>query len=153
MSRFRFGPKSRAELRGVDPALVSVVTRALALSTVDFAVHDGLRTLAEQREYVRTGVSRTMRSRHLPDAKGIGRAVDLVPWINGKLRWEWPPIYQIAEAMRAAALELAVPIVWGGTWSRLDTTTEKPAKLVADYVEVRRRKGLTAFIDGVHFEL
>lgn len=153
MSGFKFGSKSRAELRGVHHDLVAVVTRALALSPVDFAVHDGIRTLEEQREYVKRGVSRTMKSRHLPDANGIGRAVDLVPWINGKLRWEWPPIYQIAEAMRAAALEMGVPIVWGGIWARLDTTTEKTSKLVSDYVEMRRRKGLTAFTDGVHFEL
>src|SRR5690349_9518194 len=81
-----------------------------------FAVHDGKRTPEEQRILVQSGASQTMKSRHL-----TGHAVDLVPVINGKLRWEWPPIYQIARAMKQAALELSVPIRWGGCWSRLNT--------------------------------
>ena len=84
---FVLGAKSRAELQGVDPDLVRVVERAIAITPVDFTVHDGIRTVAEQKRYVAEGVSWTMRSRHLE-----GKAVDLVPWINGKPRWEWPPI-------------------------------------------------------------
>jgi peptidoglycan L-alanyl-D-glutamate endopeptidase CwlK len=41
-----------------------------------------------------------MNSRHLIRSDGFGHAVDLVPWINGKPRWEWKPIYHIAAAVR-----------------------------------------------------
>jgi peptidoglycan L-alanyl-D-glutamate endopeptidase CwlK len=111
MSNFTLGANSLKELNGVHPDLVAVVKRALELSAQDFAVHDGIRTLAEQQQFVASGASQTLDSRHLS-----GHAVDLVPYINGKLRWEWPPIYTIAEAVRKAANELNIPIRWGGAW-------------------------------------
>ncbi|MBU3742387.1 MAG: M15 family metallopeptidase, partial [Candidatus Kapabacteria bacterium] len=108
MPTFVLGKGSLKELKGVHPDLVKVVKRAIVLTTQDFTVHDGLRTIEEQREYVARGASTTLTSRHL-----TGHAVDLVPYINGKLRWEWPPIYAIAEAVRTAAVELDVPLRWG----------------------------------------
>ncbi|MCI0488934.1 MAG: M15 family metallopeptidase [Blastocatellia bacterium] len=144
---FTFSQRSLAELRGVHPDLVAVVNRALELSEIDFAVHDGIRTEAEQGELVRRGASRTMKSDHL-----TGHAVDLVPVINGKLRWEWQPIYLIAEAMRTAARELGVRLEWGGHWGEeLTATDDIPALFVRRYVEKRRAMGRSAFIDGPHF--
>ena len=35
--------------------LVAVVKRAIELSVQDFAVHDGIRTLEEQKEHVASG--------------------------------------------------------------------------------------------------
>lgn len=149
MSTFKLGSKSQNELKGVHPDLVKVVERAIQLTAQDFTVHDGNRTLAEQKKYVASGVSQTLDSRHLN-----GRAVDLVPYINGKLRWEWDPIYKIADAMRTAAKELNVPLRWGGAWD-IDFTnsTDSTEDLVADYVDRRRSAGRKAFIDGPHFEL
>jgi len=63
-----------------------VVERATEITSVDFAVHDGLRRIEEQREYVARGVSQTMASKHLPQADGYAHAVVLVPWIGGRLR-------------------------------------------------------------------
>lgn len=149
MPAFKLGARSKRELNGVHPDLVGVVKRALELTPVDFSVHDGKRTEAEQREFVRRGVSKTMKSRHL-----TGHAVDLVPFINGQLRWEWPPIYKIAEAVRQAAQEQGVPIEWGGVWDRRwDKAEGKPEAEVESYVARRRKKGLKAFIDGPHFQL
>lgn len=134
---FKLSRHSREQLQNVHPDLIRLVERALELTAVDFIVWDGMRTEAEQAEYVRTGVSKTMDSRHL-----FGLAVDLVPFV-GKPRWEWPLCYQVAEAVRQAADELAQPIVWGGMWGRLDGTTERPEVLRA------RHSGW----DGPHFEL
>lgn len=153
---FTLGTNSRAELRGVDPRLVACVERAIAISPVDFSVHDGIRTEAEQRRYVASGVSKTMKSKHLH-----GDAVDLVPWIAGKLRWEWPPIYQIAAAMLVAARESGVTLRWGGVWDRslndlgvgIDDIETLPRALelaVAAYCD--RHPG-PDFIDGPHFEV
>lgn len=146
---YRFGTTSRQELVGVHPLLVAVVERALVLSVVDFAVHDGKRTEEEQREYVRTGVSHTLDSRHL-----TGHAVDLVPYVNGKLRWEWPPIYRIADAMRAAARELKCPLVWGAAWdiNFVDAVAE-PQAISNAYVARQKAKGKRVFLDGPHYEL
>lgn len=146
---FRLGPRSRRELSGVHPDLVAVVERAIALTAQDFAVHDGVRSVVEQQRLVAAGASQTMESRHLR-----GLAVDLVPWVNGRLRWEWAPLYVVADAVRTAARELGTPLRWGGAWDvDFTASTESPEDLVAGYVERRRARGLRAFIDGPHFEL
>jgi peptidoglycan L-alanyl-D-glutamate endopeptidase CwlK len=149
MSKFKFGEKSLSELKGVHPELVAVVNRALELTVQDFSVHDGLRTVEEQKKMVASGASKTMDSRHL-----TGHAVDLVPYINGKLRWEWVPIYRIADTVRIAAIELGTPIRWGGAWDITFTENpDSPEDLVIDYVARRKKAGKEAFIDGPHFEL
>lgn len=155
---FTLGPKSIAELKGVHPLLVECVHRALARSVVDFGVHDGLRTPTEQREYVRTGVSTTMNSMHLPQRDGFSHAVDLVPYINSKLRWEWDPIYRIAAAMHSAAKELKLPLRWGGVWDKrfphdFAGSVGDMKYQVEAYVGRRKAAGRRAFIDGPHFEL
>lgn len=109
---FKFSARSEQRLKGVHPALVEVVRRALELSQVDFVVVEGLRTLARQKELVKAGASQTMDSRHI-----TGHAVDLAPYIAGQIRWDWPPFYKIAEAMKSAATELRVPVDWGGDWT------------------------------------
>lgn len=144
-----FSERSLAELLGVHADLVRVVHRALELSTVDFAVHDGKRTLEEQKRLVAAGASRTLESRHLS-----GYAVDLVPVINGKLRWEWPPIYSIVRAMKSAAGEFSQTIRWGGVWDdRLENLQEPLEDRVEAYVQARKALGKSAFLDGPHFEL
>ena len=119
---------------------------------------DGLRTLAEQKRYKARGVSKTLRSKHLRQRDGHGHAVDLVPYINGKLRWEWEPIYEIAAAMHLAAKELGVRLRWGGVWdlvfNDMNAATARTAKIAVNaYVGRRREAGRRAFIDGPHFEL
>lgn len=149
MSQFTLGEKSLKELEGVHPDLVAVVKRAIEITVQDFSVHDGRRTLEEQQRLVASGASQTLESRHL-----TGHAVDLVPYINGKLRWEWDPIYNIADAVRTAAKALGTPIRWGGAWDRLLTEIDDlPEDIVADYSARRRRAGKKAFLDGPHFEL
>jgi len=146
---YKLGQKSLAELEGVHSDLVKVVKRAIEITPQDFSVHDGIRTLDEQKELVKSGASKTLKSRHI-----TGHAVDLVPYINGKLRWEWEPIYQIAEAVRTAAEELQVNIRWGGAWDVLLTSVDEPTEdIVSGYVERKRSEGKKAFIDGPHYEL
>lgn len=153
---FVLGPKSLQELVGVTPPLVECVKRAIRRPelTVDFAVHDGLRTIAEQRAYLASGASQTLNSKHLPQADGHGHAVDLVPYVNGKLRWEWPLIYPIVQAMYRASIELELELVWGGVWDRQldELAIDSLEDEVEAYVARRRAKGKKAFTDGPHFE-
>lgn len=149
MNSFDLGKKSLEELNGVHSDLVAVVKRAIELSVQDFAVHDGIRTLEEQQRMVAIGASQTLDSRHMS-----GHAVDLVPYINGKLRWEWEPIYRIADAVRVAAQEKGISLRWGGAWDMKFTDTDaSPEDLVAEYTARRRKAGKKAFLDGPHFEL
>lgn len=111
MTKFKLSARSQARLVGVHPDLRAVVHRAIALTDVDFMVTEGKRSPERQRELVRSGASQTMNSRHL-----TGHAVDLAAMIGTEVRWDWPLYSKLADAMRAAAKELGVKIVWGGSW-------------------------------------
>jgi peptidoglycan L-alanyl-D-glutamate endopeptidase CwlK len=89
-----------------------VVKTAITLTPVDFAVLEGLRSKARQRELFNAGASQTLNSRHL-----TGHAVDLGAWVGGEIRWDWPLYDRIANAMKMAANIEKVPIQWGGDWT------------------------------------
>ena len=108
---FKWSARSLRELKGIHPDLRKVTDRALELSPVDFVIIDGLRTIEEQREYVRKGASKTMRSRHL-----TGHAVDFACYINGKISWHAGSMKRVADAFKTAANELGIKIRWGGDW-------------------------------------
>ena len=108
---FKLGKKSIERLQGVHPDLVRVVERAIDLTPVDFTVLEGLRSPERQQTVVASGASQTLNSRHI-----TGHAVDLGAWVDNQVDWSWPLYAKIANAMKAAANELGVSIVWGGDW-------------------------------------
>ena len=111
---FRLSNRSRQSMKGIHPDLVRVIEKAIGTSRVDFMVIEGLRSAERQAALVKSGASRTLNSRHL-----TGHAVDVAAWVDGGIRWDWPLYPQIAEAFKAAAKALDVPLVWGGDWPRL----------------------------------
>lgn len=151
---FALSKASITELQGVHPELVKVVKRAIAISKQDFVVNDGRRTLAEQREFVKKGFSKTMKSRHLVQKDGLGYAVDLVPFINKKARWEWAGIWPIAAAMSQAAKELGVELTWGSVWDRRmsDYGGLGIAGLKAEVEAYKKRHKGSDFLDGPHYQ-
>jgi peptidoglycan L-alanyl-D-glutamate endopeptidase CwlK len=126
--RAPFTMRDQQRLIGLHPDLVRVVERARL--AVPFIVVEGLRSKERQAKLVAIGASRTMNSRHL-----TGHAIDLAYWLDdgdgvpeqGEVRWDWPLARKLAAAMKAAAAEERVALVWGGDWA--------------------------SFPDGPHFEL
>lgn len=117
MSKFKLSQRSLSRLAGVHPDLVDVVKLAIERTQVDFTVVEGVRTVAQQREYVAKGVSQTMNSYHLPQADGLGHAVDLAPLIGGAIPWDdWSQFKYLADVVKECADELGVPVEWGGDW-------------------------------------
>jgi peptidoglycan L-alanyl-D-glutamate endopeptidase CwlK len=110
---YSFGAKSLSKMTGLHPDLKKVLHRAIQLTEVDFSIIEGLRTLERQKQLVASGASKTLNSRHLD-----GHAVDIAPYVNGEIRWDWPLYNKLAKAMKAAAKEVGVPIEWGGDWLR-----------------------------------
>lgn len=108
---FKLGKRSRKNLKDVHPDLVALVERSIEITTVDFTVLEGVRTVERQRKLVDAGASKTMRSRHL-----TGHAVDLGAWVDGTVDWSWPLYFHIAKAMKYAAWERNIQIEWGGDW-------------------------------------
>lgn len=151
--RFSLGTKSEENLVGVDPRLVRCVRRAIATTSDDFSVFEGMRSLERQRALVASGASRTLDSYHL-----TGHAVDLVPFVGGRVQWQMPVCIQVAIAMRDAANTFDVPITWGAVWDRKlkDLDPTDMAEEIDDYVaRYRLKHGPKAkpLIDGPHFQV
>lgn len=145
---FSLSELSLKRLQGVNPELVKVVKRAIEITGVDFRVQEGLRTIEQQREYVRQGKSQTMNSRHL-----TGNAVDLVAIVDGQVSWNFNHYYTIAKAMAQASTELGVAVRWGGAWTVITRKNGSPQEWVKEYKTERKRLGKKEFLDGVHFEI
>jgi peptidoglycan L-alanyl-D-glutamate endopeptidase CwlK len=147
---FTLSKRSHDRLFGVNPKLVAVVNRAIELTTVDFGVTEGLRTVETQEAYVKAGKSQTMDSKHIG-----GNAVDLVAYINGGVSWELNLYDNIAEAMRTAAIENDLPLRWGAAWNVPDICkwTGSMEDAMNHYIDERRRQGRRPFIDAPHFEI
>jgi len=111
--------RSRQRLSGVNPLLVEVVKRAIEITKQDFFVGEGVRSVERQKKLVASGASRTMNSRHI-----TGHAVDLHPYpydgdhdVDGVPNSDDYDAYKpIVDAMRQAADELGVDLVYGYDW-------------------------------------
>lgn len=152
---YQLGNRSKQRLAGVHPDLVKVVEHAIYLTSQDFTVLEGLRTIEQERANVASGASQTMNSRHLPGPDGYGHAVDLAAWVGNTVSWEWDRYLPIADAMRRAALQVGVPIRYGGGWYTLtDLDSIQAIKQATEAYSARRRaQGAKPFLDGGHFEL
>jgi peptidoglycan L-alanyl-D-glutamate endopeptidase CwlK len=135
---FVLPPKSIERLKGVHPDLVRVIEHAAKHSGLMFVVTEGERSDATQAEYFRTGKSKTMRSRHLRKSNKcrLSCAVDLAVWDDkdqdkvvdvDEISWKFPHYKELADAVKASAAAVGIPIEWGGDW--------------------------TTFKDGPHFQL
>lgn len=147
---FKLSSKSLNKLTNVHPDLARVVQKAIELSTTDFSVTEGERSLAQQQANVKKGVSQTLKSKHLKQDDGFAHAVDLVPY---PVNWEINAFYPIAYAMQQAAEALNVNIRWGGCWAKLNGDKRSPMRMVKDYSDARRKVGNKVFIDAPHFEI
>lgn len=122
---YKLGTRSKNNLKGVHPDLVKVVEKAIGLTTQDFTVIEGVRTKERQQKLYAQGRTAPgnivtnvdgvkKKSNHQAKADGYGHAVDIVPYPV-----DWDSISKfdnIAVAMKLAACELGVDIVWGGDW-------------------------------------
>ena len=131
---FKLSARSLERLKGLDARLVSVVKRAIELTSVDFMVVEGIRSreqcainygkgrtiaecaakgvpakYAQPRAAKVTWLNNPYASKHVS-----GQAVDLLP-----APYDWKatgPFDAVAKAMLAAARELGVSIRWGADW-------------------------------------
>lgn len=118
----KLSENSLSKLKGVNLKLISIINKVVETYEGDFIITEGLRTLERQKQLVADRKSRTLISNHL-----TGRAIDLAPLVDGKVSWDMKDFIPMANAMKSAAKELGIVLVWGGEWK--------------------------TFIDGPHFEL
>ena len=129
---FRLSSRSESNLKGVDERLVKVIRRALEISSTDFAVIEGLRTIEQQRENVKKGVSKTMDSRHL-----TGHAVDILPSaIKPGMDWELKYFMPVLTSIKQAGDELGVPLRFGINWKSDPSLPIETKFIDAPHVEI-----------------
>lgn len=116
---WKLGNSSKKHLEGVHEDLVKVVERALELSPYDFGITEGVRTLEKQKEYVASGKSQTMHSKHLLQRDDTSHAIDFMVYVNGKGTWEIGYYRKVVQAFFTAAIELGVDIESGALWRTL----------------------------------
>jgi len=152
---YKLGKGSLAKLVGVDERLQDIVHRAIKVTSQDFSVICGPRTIAEQEALVAKGASQTMKSKHL-----LGLAVDLMAYVNGG-RWELNLYDEIADAMIKGVREhnrerdTKVKLRWGAAWT-VDSIGEwegSAENAMNSYIDIRRSQSRRPFIDAPHFEL
>jgi len=152
---FKLSQRSFQRLAGVHPKLVETVKLAIKKSDTDFGVIYGVRDLATQEKLYKSGKSQTMKSKHLVQEDGYSHAVDLMAYDSGEPSWDIVDYDNIADAMKAAALETGAKICWGAAWqiddiTKWDGTMEQAMNA---YIDLRRSQSRRPFIDGPHFQL
>ena len=75
---FKLSNRSLEKLEGVNPVLVETVKEAIKLSSVDFGVIYGVRSLEEQKKLYESKRSQTMKSKQLIQDDKTSHAVDLM---------------------------------------------------------------------------
>ncbi len=135
---FRLGPTSEANLVHVEQGLVACARLAISFTTQDFGVFEGLRSVERQKALYLAGASRTLDSYHIPDVDGVGHALDLVPYVLGRLQWQMPLCLLIAASMHKASHSLGVPLTWGGVWD-LPLGDLDPRHLESEVQRYRKR--------------
>lgn len=128
----KFSKRSLNNLIGVHPDLTRLMHEAIKSTPIDFTITEGVRTVKRQQLLYAQGRSKPgirvtnadgvkKKSNHQIKADGYGYAVDLYPYINGKVVVNAVEeliiisnhIYNIAE-------ELNITIKWGGYWKLKD---------------------------------
>lgn len=131
----RFSKRSLDNLQGVHPDLVRVMEAAILDTPIDFTITEGLRSDQRQKDLYaqgRTkagprvtnadGVRNLSNHQDAADGKrdGLGQAVDLYPYFDGKVQVNGPEVdkalHTIAAHIKATAARLGIAITWGGDW-------------------------------------
>ena len=119
---WKFSKRSLDNLAHAHPALKKIAMRALELTPYDFTVIETIRSVEQQRKNVAKGVSKTMKSYHLPNKYGVAQALDFAVWRpadathKSAITWEEKYYYPVAEAFKQAAKELGYKLESGADW-------------------------------------
>lgn len=115
---YKFGKKSLERLndKNFHPVLKLLMEKAIETSPLDFTIIETVRTKEQQIINIKKGVSKTVKSRHIPEVNksGYSEAVDIatypIDWNNIE-RFK-----QLAIHIKKTADLMNIKIEWGGDW-------------------------------------
>ena len=109
----KFSKKSRDKLATCHPLLQEVFSKVI--EHVDCTIIEGVRSIETQEEYVRSGKSKTMNSKHLKQSDGWSHAVDCIAY---PIRWDdWKRNYLFAGYVKGVAAALGISLRIGADWN------------------------------------
>ena len=110
---FKYSAKSLEKLNSCHPDIQRLFKEAIKY--VDITILEGVRSLERQEELVRTGMSKTMNSKHLKQADGYSHAVDAMVY---PVEWDnWNKNYIFAGFIRGLATSMGIKIRMGADWN------------------------------------
>lgn len=112
---FKFGKNSKEKLSQAHEDMQLVAKGTLELGVIDFTVTEAHRDQATQNRYFQLGKSKVP----WPNGKHNSipsDALDLVPYVNGKISWDKNHCLVLAGVILAAAAMAKIKIRWGGNW-------------------------------------
>lgn len=121
-----FGKRSKRRMRGVDSRLQAVFDEVI--KEFDCTIIEGLRSKERQKELLKQGATKTLKSKHLE-----GRAMDVAPY---PIDWDdRDRFHYFGGYVLGVASQMGYNVRWGGDWDS-DTETKD-----------------NSFDDLVHFEI
>ena len=117
----KFSKKSKQKLSTCHPLLQKLFNKVI--KHVDCTVIEGVRSIEKQQNYVRTGVSKTLKSKHLKQDDGYSHAVDVIAY---PIEWEnYNRNYIFAGYVRGIADSMGIKIRMGADWDGDFTTKDQ----------------------------
>jgi len=113
--RYRFSTNSKIKLNSCHFDLQVIINEALAYGIMDISVIEGHRNKEKQDRYFSLGQSKVKwpNSKH---NKTQSDAVDVAPFVNGKISWNRLHCCVLAGIILASAERQGAKIRWGGNW-------------------------------------
>ena len=115
---YKFSAKSLSKLNNskVHPKIKILMYEAIKTSPIDFTIIETVRTIEQQKINVAKGVSKTMKSKHIPTSNKSGycEAVDIAPYPI-----DWKNIKRfilLSQHIKDTARRLEIKIEYGGDW-------------------------------------
>jgi hypothetical protein len=149
---FTFSKSSLSKLERVDPRLQLLANEVLKISPIDFAITSGYRTTEEQQKLYKQSKSKldgiTKKSKHQANEYGLSEAIDICPYINGKLDYTaTDDLFFIIGLFYAKAKELQERYEMSKGNKGLDFKLRLGA--LWDSNSIKRN----SFVDGYHIEI
>lgn len=123
MKKFNFGKKSIEALNTCHKDLQTIFNEAIKITSIDFGISEGHRTIAKQYEYYKEGkslidgVKQKGKHNYFPSL-----AVDIYPFIDGKANYDKESLSYLAGLIHGVSeilfqqFEIEHKIRWGGNW-------------------------------------
>lgn len=115
---YKFGKGSLEKLNNpkLHPKLKQLLLESIKTSPIDFTIIETVRSIEQQKKNVAKGVSKTMKSRHIPSTNksGLCEAFDVAPYpINWK---DIKRFVELSKHIKSVANKLNINITFGGDW-------------------------------------